>query len=1008
MLKKMLRLICIFILLSYCSTVILAINTHQFHFAGGNVAYGQAPQLVHVVGFWYIHERNPHFQELFNQGYEQDDLRGTLYYCTVNVAEKLTLISPTAEKNKIKKANMLLSQSRVQGTDIEPFIDVTGCEQLPLTDFYLKPRNTEKTGRLVKRFDLTHNFTHYGPILFIDPWGVAAFHLRAKQSESHKLQYCENDDASFPVIFNKRPICPRPALKSTVVENGKLTIYKPNIESVRKIAYHCYVETVYVWTKQNFVGQNSDNQPPTKKVAPVTATLCSKWINTGKCDVDGVSIYNIDEDFNSTMTEVSESRWATTNEVEYKYDWMQEHEYTIANCIVDVGYIQTTPPFSSLLTPWGYVPSDYLYRNNFTRVGGEVIVWSAFETEDICNYVPMSSIDVKRITYNSKDFLEQDPHPGAEEMYHFVSDADKSVYTSDNTQVTDVEAFNCVTREENQILYTINNGMVISWQNGSSINDDEDLEESMSQREYHTHYAYNELTKTIGGNCINLKGRNCSERELNDTIFSTTLGGSDGGENDTVVKTLCTRAGCTQSYVSSNIRTVPNVTSNENYTNYLEKTFTLPNLTASDTSPLFAIVAYLRFKFEQYQNEEVIRRAQAWCENQQHLYDIQLMLARMSPSTVISSYLNRPASARFIGNGVYSTHYCQTVNDFIVVDNLFVNNTDVAPKMNGKRYVDIYKAAGVPVHKKLCFTMPIIVFRDSMSVDEYRVGQLHKDQAISTVNMPFLEECQFDRYFYHTIGSHVYVFENYKQLSITSLDDLFDHAKRIRDNTQHLKRLEHHETTRRKNIEPLLENTQFIDIYTKYEPKLTKPVVIGFKNTELYDYRERRRIISSFEDVIAYQSAARFDNRVFYSRIFGQKQVSHGLIDFEEIVDGVTDGFKIITDGISDTVNYVIDAGGDTLENVVDRAGGILGEVADFFSGGFMKIIIIVAAIAVFALFVYFFMKNHLLADDGDDKLPPQTYPAYPPYQTYSVVPAQIGTEIRRRPDTSEKFISEF
>ena len=493
---EMIVLSCILLIISF--NAIQAINTHQFRFMGGNIAYGNVPKQVHIVGYWHIHKNNSNFKELTDKGYSRmSDLRGKLYKCSKNVADKITLINEEAENKKFGMIRKMLSKKKP--AFLSPYINIDGCELLETTPYKIQKHHDNSLGQtngfMVDKFEFHHNFSSHGPIIFVDAWGVAAFEYRAKESDAHKILYCENDDTTFPVIFNKRPICPRPALKSTVVTEGKLTVYKPNVQSVRRKAHQCYIEYTEIVTYMDFVGtEEIENKPIVAKVKPVSAELCRRWIDTNECDITGLEFNHL-ADFNKTIDIISETRRATTSPITFKYYWMYTMEYTIANCIIDIGYIRTTPPFKTLLTSWGSVPNDFLYANNYSRIGGEVIVWNNFKKDNLCNYVPITSMEAKRITYNSKDFLEQDPHPGATEMYHFVSDAEKSVYTSDDTQITDADLYNCITREKNQILYIINNDLVLSWEEGGRINEEyDDIKLTSNEKLYYPHHAFNELT----------------------------------------------------------------------------------------------------------------------------------------------------------------------------------------------------------------------------------------------------------------------------------------------------------------------------------------------------------------------------------------------------------------------------------------------------------------------------------------------------------------------------------
>lgn len=934
-----------------------AFDKHQFHFGSGNVAYGGVPRQVHITGFWYIHPQNAKFKHLFRMNYTSEDLMGNLYVCKTNVEAKLLQAnSQTTRQAQVQRIHQL-NQGRTVGlASIQPFIDVRDCEMLTPNDAIVED---DKDFR-VKEFHIHHMFEKHGPLLFVDAWGIAAYHYRAKHTDAQRITHCENDDAQFPVIFNKRPICPRPSLKSTIVDSGKLTIYKPNIESVQKRAYRCYVEYTYIETKQDFMGAYVDNLPLGKAVKPVDdPELCRSWITKQECDLRDMTFTYL-ANFNKNFTFFTSTRMATKNNIELYYEWMYLMQYTIANCIVDIGYIRATPPFKTMLTSWGYIANDYLYKSHYQQSGGEMIVWDPFVKTDICSYVPISSIDASRVTYNSKDFLDQDPHPNATEMYHFVSDADKSVYTSDNTQIV-IEEFNCVSNEMDQTLYAINNGMLVVFEKGGSIyEDDDEISVDKGQTIYHPHYAYNELTviETDDGEDNELQAKTVGDQT------------NAGGE--------CEIGGCRHTYARHTLSS-GNVSSS-NFKTLKQKMKPPKNLNVSKSTPLFATVQYLQYKLEEYQNEEVVRRAQAWCENQQHLYDIQLLVARLSPSAVISSYLNRPVSANSIGNGVFITHYCQVIREYIVVENLFINNTDLVPHMANKTFLELYKAAGVSVDRNFCFTMPIVIFKDSNN--QYRLGQINHDQSVSTISLPWIEECKFGRYSVHVIGNEVYVFSNYARLSVTTIEDLYDHSTRLKQNTIHLEKLSNGTATKRNEIEPFLESTQFVDIYTKYEPKEMDAIITGFVDTEIYGYRENLRMISSFEDLLNHVNKARLDDRRL-------DMATQGVV--HDHITSFGKGFKVLVNDIADGANYVFDTiGGGVIGNIIGKTGGVLGGVADFFTGPVMDFIIVIAAIVVGAGVFYMFVKHKLLAtaNEKGNVYQPQPYFQPPPYA--AIAPSDV------------------
>lgn len=967
-----------------------AIKSHQFHFSGGNVAYGDVPHLVHIVGYWYVNKLDPNFQPLIKAGYDPNtDLKGNLYVCKTNIESKYRLINEGAESDKQKKIRLMLLQkaSKERVGSISPYINVNGCELLATADHEIHYDQPEIAQKNVKRFSFYHNFTVHEPLLFVDAWGVAAFQYRAKESDALKMKYCENDDSSFPVIFNKRPVCPRTALKSTIVDDGRLTVFKANILSVQKKANHCFIEYTYIHTYGNTVW----NEPLVKKVYPMSVEDCKFWIEHKTCRIPNLYTGELVHvaDFEPVMTQITKTRLSTTNKITMKHHLTYTMKYTIVNCIVDIGFIRTTPPFQTLITPWDTISNDYLYNSSYTQMGGEVIVWDAFKKEDICNYVPMASMQATRITYNSKDYLEQDPHPGATEMYQFVSDADKSVYVSDNTQITNIELFNCIEKEENQTLYTINNGLILSWENGVKMDsDDEDSLFGTSDKMYHPHSAYVDLTHRIDDSCEN-------DDDCGDFL-------SDVGSNELFQKSKpCdpnSNPKCRQSYSIEKIKEEIGRSKSVEKKVVFNKSLGIDD---ENVTPLFSIVNYIQYKWEEFHKQDIIRRAQTWCENQQHLYDIQLLLARISPSTIISSYLNRPAQATSIGNGVYSTHYCQTIQQFLVVDSLVVNNTEQAPYLAGKTFADVYASAGVTISPRLCFTMPIVVFKNSYSIDDWKIGQLQPDQTISTISYPYIEECKFGRTFFHLVDDHIHVFQNYKRISITPIEVLYNHASRIKETHDHLNKLKNNETTNRNQIDPLLESTEFIDIFTKQDVQKIKPMVLGFRNTELYSYHQKRRVISSLEDLIAYANEERFNDRVLTSLTQGFESKSGGGANwFKDAMNEIGNGLKILTDVGVGVIGHAIDNAGGLVGKTLGSLDQALGSAAGFVSGGFMQMLLPIAAVAVLAFFGYLFMKKKLMSDDDETHY--QSYQNMPPpsFQQYG--------NMRRRYNSCSELQTEF
>ena len=110
------------------------INSHLFHFSGGNIAYGKIPRQVGIVGYWYIHKNDSSFAELKKKGYTEAALRGVLYVCKRNIEQKLIEASSTAAKRKKSELikTMLGSSGSILHSTLPPYVDVSGCDVLQI------------------------------------------------------------------------------------------------------------------------------------------------------------------------------------------------------------------------------------------------------------------------------------------------------------------------------------------------------------------------------------------------------------------------------------------------------------------------------------------------------------------------------------------------------------------------------------------------------------------------------------------------------------------------------------------------------------------------------------------------------------------------------------------------------------------------------------------------------------------------------------------------------------
>lgn len=119
-------------------------------------------------------------------------------------------------------------------------LDINNCKSIALT---VNNNNALRNyAGKVYQFEETVRFNSFHPVLFIDNFGIAAFHYMQKKGNQESLdekgtplRYCWGSLFSEAMFtLEKRPICPTQMVDNRIHGKGIITVYKPNIVAISR------------------------------------------------------------------------------------------------------------------------------------------------------------------------------------------------------------------------------------------------------------------------------------------------------------------------------------------------------------------------------------------------------------------------------------------------------------------------------------------------------------------------------------------------------------------------------------------------------------------------------------------------------------------------------------------------------------------------------------------------------------------------------------------------------
>ena len=396
--------------------------------------------------------------------------------CTGEMGKALASLNGEAHKNlaiKLNKlSNLVRDEDSIGITNLmsswTTYIDISDpkykCSVLELT---LAPNITN--GYL---FKVVVEFNDYKPIFFTDALGVGMFtYLRShntknmQHSSGNPIRFCGGTSYTGEMYtIEPRPKCPiATSEKSRHYGRAMVTVYKPNIVSVRRNITRCIQRLTHVHSYEDAFGKSRDSWRKTRNVR-TTHSQCREWKDTlNACasfkvnsirEKDDYSYSRYDNEPNKCKFFPANSQNSAITEYETRpdlgYIW---HYYHYASYDRDVrsgtltnGFMEVSMPTTTMVTPWMNLPKE-VKNKGYYEYNNVTMIWDPFQEDDLCLYVPRFRGEVSYIKYKHGDYnIPIDPASEEEEYTLFlIADQHGALFSTDSSQIIkDTSKLNCM------------------------------------------------------------------------------------------------------------------------------------------------------------------------------------------------------------------------------------------------------------------------------------------------------------------------------------------------------------------------------------------------------------------------------------------------------------------------------------------------------------------------------------------------------------------------------------
>ena len=804
-----------------------------------------------------------------------------------------------------------------------------------------------------------------------------------------------------------RPKCPV-STHPEAQHHGRaiITVYKPNIVSVRLNATRCVQHLTHVHAYENILGCSRDAWRKSRTVK-TTPAECRVWKRTLRAcaemrdsaikendDIDNMFYVSNPEEctFEKQFSQNNAATEYKTNpNLDYHYSLGDSNAYEKRTALLTNGFMEISMPSKTAVSPWSTIPKDRLMDGEY-EFNNVTIVWDTKSVETLCPYVPRFRSEVTYVKYKHGDYnFPLDPADKSDERYtvFLVAEQYGAMFNVDSSQkILDTSKLECMphasdyrttvyqTAGDQIIVVTAVDDGADNAHDKSHIPDDlrhvgVDEQPHGSYAEIHCDSAEGKVKKAVG--------------ESEHSNYEPKKG--DAGK----VHDLETH------YASVQKSSAPGFTKAAK-AKYPEKTPEQVAALAAEGGGGASLqpheqtqteaLAYALYKLQEKDRYNLHVRIVEGCIRRQIEWDLETQMMDQNPSRALSLRLNTAVEASIGGNGYYNVKRCELAYGIKVVPTLRTN-ADVMVSVNGKEYTvrDIVKRMGVKPDPEKCFAMPLVVFRSGITAEEV-VGQLTLDGIIKIDKLAYIEACGRKKAFVYLVENTGHFFFHYERNFTAPISVIRNATERflqastpppapgtvVAPGLPEAKRAALQEEFRKHTI--LKIHTITLVEPTNIKEKQYKHFPTGLYSNNLYSVAEFQSVALGLMKLMEEQNYERFAIREFskeFESDFGSSDsgIFSGAGNFLEGAGDfflkVGEGGGALAYGIGGGVGQAFEGAGKGVEHVEK---GFFSGLSDVFKGVTIPLIIIAVVIVVIAIVGVVVYKKIR----GNDK-PPRVHP---------------------------------
>ena len=607
-------------------------GVNNFRFIGKNTIYGdKLPQRISITGTYFFEPEDYESFDLqhvdfFTNGIVTRGINETPfsighltgdgpYLCSKDILEKLTTITQTTfEKidTNVKKLNSINTQlleikngtphlaseglTFLANNPTYP-VDINRCSKINITLFSNNTLLENNYKNRIFTFNVVHTFDRYGPILFVDHFGISTFIYKQKlqaqdqaRSSGNPLRFCSGTNYNTQIYTPEpRPVCPSEVSEKREHKKGVITVFKPNIVPITKVVGRCTKIKTKVYSLSTFVFccHKGKSGTRTSTNEPVTKEECEHMFKSKSAPDTGELLKNINENDEHTT-------YFTDRNKDFNFDGFTSRTRYVIDYQLDISIMKISTPMMTMSTPWTMIPRKHLY-SNFYKTNEYSIVWDTITKNNLCMFVPRLTAEVEAVRYPRGDSLmEESSSSDATETIFFTSKTSMATWDVDDTmEITDLTKFNCINKKNaKEVIYLNKNGDLLKWYpmkklRNQTVDKDLDVDLIGSDQYDYAHSSFTELIVKEDGSAVTITdpiGQSAKPTSAGvGTLDAANITGSekDNKPKDTTILDI------------------------------IKKT------TAEDTTTTKELLSYLNYKNVQQENENIHQRLINNCKQNQ-------------------------------------------------------------------------------------------------------------------------------------------------------------------------------------------------------------------------------------------------------------------------------------------------------------------------------------------------------------------------------------------------------